>query len=280
MSGLSLEDRFKLLQGGSGGGGSGGGGGSPSSQPVTDDADLYDELFSDEDVADPSAPSANVVAESKGELPPGYLSGVAPSAPSGQWRPEKGDFVMRKGECCTVAHVDRGAVPWAYTVALPDGREVSTELGNLSPVIVAAASAVSAVDMPPPCPFLPPAPTNLPDGAAEYGGGGGGGGSGGSSVAGDAGGGGGGGGEGNGLTWDGGGGGGGGSGGSDGGGGSSTPGAGGKEEDMKDDTVPLDAVVVYWERQQASFCGCHAVNNAMQVPVFRGTQRVLYTVWY
>ena len=48
---------------------------------------------------------------------------------------------MRKGECCTVAHVDRGAVPWAYTVALPDGREVSTELGNLSPVIVAAASA-------------------------------------------------------------------------------------------------------------------------------------------
>ena len=144
MSGLSLEDRFKLLQGGGGSGGGGGGGGGPSSQlPVADDADLFDELFSDEDDADPSAPFANVVSESKGELPPGYLSGVpvAPSAPSGHWHPEKGDFVMRKGECCTVAHVDRGAVPWAYTVALQNGLEVSTELGNLSPVIVAAASA-------------------------------------------------------------------------------------------------------------------------------------------
>jgi hypothetical protein len=34
------------------------------------------------------------------------------------WAPEKGDFVVRKGERCRVVHVDRGTTPWGYTVAI------------------------------------------------------------------------------------------------------------------------------------------------------------------
>ena len=48
--------------------------------------------------------------------------------------PKVGDEVVRKGEVCRVVHIERSIVPNAYTVALPDGREVGTELTRLFPV--------------------------------------------------------------------------------------------------------------------------------------------------
>ena len=45
--------------------------------------------------------------------------------------PNVGDEVVRKGEVCRVVHIERSIVPNAYTVALPDGREVGTELTRL-----------------------------------------------------------------------------------------------------------------------------------------------------
>lgn len=49
-----------------------------------------------------------------------------------EWRPAKGEFVMRKGQRVKVVVIDRGTIPWAYTVAYPDGREVGTELDRLT----------------------------------------------------------------------------------------------------------------------------------------------------
>ena len=59
------------------------------------------------------------------------------------WSPVKGDLVVRKGVQCTVVHVDRSMRPWGYTVRLPDGREVSTELSRLTPPPAAAAAAAA-----------------------------------------------------------------------------------------------------------------------------------------
>ena len=52
------------------------------------------------------------------------------------FNPEKGDFAVRKGERVRVVAIDRAGVPpWAYTVALPNGREVGTELSMLTPPV-------------------------------------------------------------------------------------------------------------------------------------------------
>jgi hypothetical protein len=45
--------------------------------------------------------------------------------------PNVGDEVVRHGAVCRVVHIERSIVPNAYTVALPDGREVGTELTRL-----------------------------------------------------------------------------------------------------------------------------------------------------
>ena len=56
------------------------------------------------------------------------------------FNPVKGDFAIRKGERVQVVAIDRGVHgeswsfrhTWAYTVALPNGREVGTELSKLT----------------------------------------------------------------------------------------------------------------------------------------------------
>ena len=65
----------------------------------------------------------------------GQIGQVGEAADSAAFTPEKGDFAVRKGERVRVVFIDRGAVPWAYTVALPDGREFGTELSKLTPPV-------------------------------------------------------------------------------------------------------------------------------------------------
>jgi hypothetical protein len=48
------------------------------------------------------------------------------------WQPGVGDTVLRRGEVCRVVFIDRSIEPNAYTVSLPDGREIGTELSRLS----------------------------------------------------------------------------------------------------------------------------------------------------
>ena len=55
--------------------------------------------------------------------------------PRSPFDPQKGDFAVRRGERVLIVAIDRGVVPWGYTVALPDGREVSTELSELVQVV-------------------------------------------------------------------------------------------------------------------------------------------------
>ena len=78
---------------------------------------------------------------------PGGQSGPAEECDGGDpvggmistFEPLVGDFAVRRGESVKVVAIDRGAVPWAYTVALADGREVHTELSNLAPPVTTRA---------------------------------------------------------------------------------------------------------------------------------------------
>ena len=60
------------------------------------------------------------------------------------WQPGKGDTVIRKGQECIVIHIDYALDPPGYTLRLPDGREVGTELNRLErPAATVAATAKS-----------------------------------------------------------------------------------------------------------------------------------------